>query len=207
MKESELRLTRRCLEHLTTAGREVHVQTKSDMILRDLDVLDPDRALIGLTVTTSDPELAARMEPFAPPPDRRIGALAKARRRGFDTICRIDPLVPGVNNAAGPLGELVRRLRDAGVRKVIASTFKKRWDSARRFEAGFPEEAASCSGLYEPGLVQGYMYMKQDVRREMMQRLRAIVHDHDMTFSCCREGFPRLNDGCCDGRMQCEMKD
>ena len=207
VKESELRLTRRCLERLTTAGREVHVQTKSDMILRDLDVLDPDRALIGLTVTTSDPELAARMEPFAPPPDRRIGALAKARRRGFDTICRIDPLVPGVNNAAGPLGELVRRLRDAGVRKVIASTFKKRWDSARRFEAGFPEEAASCSGLYEPGLVQGYMYMKQDVRREMMQRLRAIVHDHDMTFSCCREGFPRLNDGCCDGRMQCEMKD
>ena len=113
VNEGELRLTRGCLERLTTAGWQVHIQTKSDMILRDLDALDPERALIGLTITTADRRLAARMEPFAPPPERRIDALAEAGRRGFDTICRIDPLVPGVNDAAAPLAELVQRLRDA----------------------------------------------------------------------------------------------
>lgn len=200
--ENELCLTRHCLASLTKAGKTILMQTKSDMVLRDLDVLDPARCVLGLTVTTADPALASRMERYAPPPGRRIRALAEAARQGFITRCRIDPLVPGVNDRADDLAELVGRLRDAGVRRVISSTFKKRWDSARRFERLFPEQAAASDQLYESGLTQGYRYLKKDIRWETMARLREIVHGCGMAFSCCRERFSELNDGCCDGRIE-----
>jgi len=207
VKESDLALTRQCLARLTAAGKMILIQTKSDMVLRDLDVLDPARTLIGLTVTTADPALAARMEPFAPPPQRRIGALAEAAGRGFATVCRVDPLVPGLNDRGEDLVRLVALLGDAGVRQVISSTFKKRPDSSRRFEAAFPQQAAASDELYEPGLIQGYRYLKENVRRELMERLRRIVHRHNMAFSCCREGFADLNDAPCDGRQAMKIED
>ena len=202
VNEKDLLLTRRCLEMLADAGRAVLVQTKSDMVVRDLDVLSPARDVIGMTITTADAALAARMEPYAPPPERRIAALAEAARRGLRTLCRIDPLVPGVNDAAEPLERLAGLLRDAGVSQIVSSTFKKRWDSARRFEKLFPREAEASAGLYEPSPVQGYNYLSAELRRRMMETLREMAHRHGLAFSCCREGFPELNDCCCDGRRE-----
>jgi len=204
VREAELELTRQCLRRLAQAGMEILVQTKSDLVLRDLDVLDPGRTSIGLTVTTTDSTLAARMEPFAPSPERRIAALAAAARTGFTTRCRIDPLVPGVNDTTAAIGELVARLRDAGVRQVISSTFKKRWDSARRFQELFPEAAAASDAMYDKRQLQGYRYMSEELRRQKMLEVREAVHRCGMLFSCCREGFPELNDRCCDGRRMCD---
>ena len=199
VREEDLGLTRRCLE-LLAPRVPLMLQTKSDLVLRDLDILDPARTLIGLTITTSSDALAARMEPHAPPPSRRLAAIARAAAAGFPTLCRIDPLVPGVNDDAASLDELACRLREAGARQVVSSTFKKRWDSDRRFAERFPEQAAASAPLYESRLVQGYRYLNAEVRRNMMERLRRIAHARGLLFSCCREGFPDLNDCCCDGR-------
>ena len=154
-----------------------------------------------MTVTTADARLAARMERYAPPPERRITALAESARRGFRTICRTDPIVPGVNDNAGSLARLAAMLRDAGVSQVVSSTFKKRWDSARRFAELFPQASAASESMYDAAMIQGYRYLKADVRRSLMESVRHIVHECGLTFSCCREGFADLNDGCCDGRL------
>ena len=200
VKECELRLTRRCLELISAANMGIIIQTKSDMVVRDLDVLPPERTLIGMTITTADADLATRIEPYAPPPERRIAALAEAARRGFPTLCRIDPLMPKVNDQPKSLDRLVTLLRDAGVKQVVSSTFKKRWDSSRRFESILPRQAAATADLYLPDQLQGYNYLKEEFRRSLMERLRDIAHRHGLAFSCCREGFPDLNDVCCDGR-------
>jgi len=200
VSEKALCLTRRCLQMLADAGKTVLLQTKSDMLIRDLDVLSPDRSLIGMTITTADDALAARMEPYAPPPGRRLAALAEASHRGFTTLCRIDPLVPGVTDDADSLRRLVAMLRDAGVRHVVSSTFKKRWDSARRFAAAFPAAAEATAALFEPKLIHGYSYLNEQIRRTMLERLRDIAHEHGLAFTCCREGFPEMNDTCCDGQ-------
>jgi len=202
VSEKALCLTRRCLQMLANAGKTVLLQTKSDMLMRDLDVLSPRRSLIGMTITTADDALAARMEPYAPPPSRRIAALAEASRRGFDTLCRIDPLVPGVTDDAGSLRPLVAMLCDAGVPHVVASTFKKRWDSAQRFAAAFPEAAEATASLFEPKLVHGYSYLNEPTRRVMLERLRDIAHEHGLAFTCCREGMAEMNDTCCDGQLR-----
>lgn len=200
VSEAQLGLTRHCLQRLAQAGRPILVQTKSDLVTRDLDVLDPARTSIGLTITTADESLAARMEPFAPPPASRIEALAAASRAGFHTRCRVDPLVPGVNDDAAALRDLIERLRDAGVRQVISSTFKQRWDSARRFDRIFPEAAAASAPMYEQHLIHGYRHMHEPHRRRLLTQVMRMAHRCGMRFSCCREGFPELNDCCCDGR-------
>ena len=201
VNEAQLGHTRHCLKMLSDAGMQIMIQTKSDMLLRDMDILDPRSTVIGMTITTPHEELAAQMEPHAPPPKRRMAALARAAAHGFATVCRVDPLVPGVNDDAESIALLAALLRDAGVKRIISSTFKKRWDSARRFAQAFPEQAAASEQHYERQPIQGYRYLRAEMRRLMMEGVLRIAHDCGLAFSCCREGFAELNDGCCDGRI------
>ena len=198
--EPELKLTRRCIKLLAAAGYSILMQTKSDLVVRDLDLLPRGRTVVGLTVTTCDEALAARLEPYAPPPGRRIDALAEAARRGFATLCRVDPLVPGVNDGEEQVGKLVKMLAAAGVHQVVSSTFKKRRDSAARFARRFPDGAASTEHLYEPKVISGYRYMTEPERRRRMEMVRGIAESHGLAFSSCREGMPELNTAPCDGR-------
>jgi len=200
VSEKDLRLTRRCLELLAQADFPILLQTKSDLLVRDLDVLRPDRTVIGMTVTTHDEPLARRMEPFAPPPSARIAALAEAARRGFRTLCRIDPLVPGLNDDEKTVAELVTRLAAAGVLQVVSSTFKLRSDSAARFAQLSPEAAAAAEPLYEKNETAGYRYLIECERRRRMEMVRRIAQAHGLAFSCCREGMPELNSATCDGQ-------
>ncbi len=201
--EADLGLTRRCIELLAGAGHRLLMQTKSDLIVRDLDVLPAGRTVVGLTITALDEALAARLEPWAPSPDRRIAALAEAAGRGFRTFCRVDPLLPGVNDAPNQIEPLVKRLAAAGVHQVVSSTFKKRRDSAVRFasaERGFPEAAGASEHLYERQERSGYRYLIEPERRRRMEMVAAIAGSHGLDFSCCREGMPELNTAACDGQ-------
>ena len=197
--ESELGLTRRCLELLAGAGFPLLVQTKSDLVVRDLDVLPVGRSVVGMTITTADKTVAARLEPYCPPPDRRLAALAEAAKRGHRTVCRIDPLVPGVNDAERPVAELVAMLADVGVNHVVSSTFKARADSAARLAREFPEAAADAEPLWADR-VAGYRYLHEHERSRRMEMVRSLTERAGMSFSCCREGLPGLNAESCDGQ-------
>lgn len=203
--EVQLGATRQCLQLLTEAGMAVLIQTKSDLVCRDLEVLDARRTVIGITVTTLDEQLAARMEPYCPMPRRRIQALAQAAARGFATLCRIDPIVPLVNDDEAGLEALVRRLADAGVRHIVSSTFKKRADSARRFAYLFPEAERASRSWYESIPVSGYYYLAAERRRAILERLAHLVARHCLTFATCREGLELLNTARCDGQHFLEL--
>ncbi len=203
VSEAKLCLTRRCIELLAGAGFALLMQTKSDLVTRDFDVLPAEKTVVGMTITTLDRTLARKLEPYAPAPSARIEALATAAERGFATLCRIDPLVPGVNDTARQVEDLTNELAAAGVNQVVSSTFKKRRDSAARFASvsgGFPEAAASSEHLYEPNEVSGYRYIIEPERRRRMQMVKAIAESHGLEFSCCREGMPELNTRSCDGQ-------
>jgi len=200
VSEARLGLTRQCIRLLAEAGFAILVQTKSALVVRDLDVLPFGRTVVGMTVTTLDAELAAKMEPYAPAPARRLAALGAAAESGFVTICRIDPLVPGVNDGAAGIEALVKELAAVGVRQVVSSTFKLRRDSAVRFARLFPEAGAAAMPLYETAEVAGYRYMVEPERRRRMEMVRGIAEAHGLAFSCCREGMPDLNSCSCDGQ-------
>ncbi len=200
VSEARLGRTRQCIRLLAEAGFAILVQTKSDLVVRDLDVLPRGRAVVGMTVTTLDTAVAAKMEPYAPAPARRLAALRAAADRGFPTICRIDPLVPGLNDGRAGIEALVKELAAAGVRQVVSSTFKLRRDSAVRFARVFPGAAAAAEPLCESAEVAGYRYMIEPERRRRMELVKAIAESHGLVFSCCREGMPELNSRSCDGQ-------
>jgi DNA repair photolyase len=74
----------------------VNVQTKSDLVLRDLDLLQEfEEAEVGFSIATGDERMAALFEPYASPIKKRLAALAKLHARGIRTFAFIGPLLPG----------------------------------------------------------------------------------------------------------------
>jgi len=102
--ERRYKLTRRCLEILTANGWPVTVQTKSPLVLRDLDVLQGARDVeVGFTITTADEKVRKVFEPGAPPIAKRIEALGSLHDAGIATFVMVAPLLPH----AGRLADLL----------------------------------------------------------------------------------------------------
>jgi DNA repair photolyase len=122
--EERYRLTRDCLAVLALAARRdedltVFLLTKSDRILRDLDVLQafPDGALkVGFSVTTPCDATAAILEPGAPPPSRRIAAVEALVAAGIRAGLLVNPVLPYVTERDLPV--LLDRAEQAGCRFI-----------------------------------------------------------------------------------------
>ena len=80
--EAEWRLTRRCCELLLERGFQVHVLTKSALVLRDLDIFAGRPARIGITLTTLDERLRELWEPGAASVEERLAVIEAAQRCG-----------------------------------------------------------------------------------------------------------------------------
>lgn len=94
--EKKYRLTRRCLEILAKAQFPVNIQTKSALILRDLDILEKFVEIeVGMTITTSDETIARMFEPGASSVKERIEALQRIHKRRIPTFVFVGPLLPG----------------------------------------------------------------------------------------------------------------
>ena len=118
--EAKTRLTRYCLEQLAMATCPVCIQTKSDLVLRDLDILLRMRKPeVGMTVTTLNRELAAALEPGAPPPARRVAALGELAAAGIRTWLFLGPVIPGMNDGSESLAAAVRAAKESGCEKVM----------------------------------------------------------------------------------------
>jgi len=94
-REAHYMLTRRCLEALADAGWPVRVQTKSPLVMRDLDVFKQFKDLeVGITVTTDDESVRRVMEPHAPPIEERLRALGDLTSAGIKTYAFVGPVLP-----------------------------------------------------------------------------------------------------------------
>src|SRR5271155_1318050 len=99
--EREYGVTRACLEELARReGLSVSVITKSNQIVRDLDILrviaGKSALSVNITVTTLRPRLARLLEPRAPRPDLRLEAVKQLRQAGLNVGVSASPLLPGI---------------------------------------------------------------------------------------------------------------
>lgn len=109
--EAKYRLTRACLEILAQNNWPVTVQTRSPLVLRDLDILKPGRDFeVGMSITTADDGIRNLFEPGAPPIMERIRALDELHRNGIKTFAMIAPMLPGAENLADLLAGKVDRV-------------------------------------------------------------------------------------------------
>ena len=121
--EEELQLTRRCLEIIRKYGFGVAVQTKSDRILRDIDLLDEinqsAKCVVQMTLTTWDEELCRIIEPNVCATGRRIEVLDKMRERGIPTVVWLTPILPFINDTEENISAILKECAGVGVKGII----------------------------------------------------------------------------------------
>src|SRR6201995_1121541 len=101
--ERRYEVMRRILEVLERAGHPVGIVTKSNLVVRDIDILarmaKRNLVRVGISVTTMDAKLARIMEPRAPTPPRRLEALKQLAEAGVPTAVMVAPVIPAINDA------------------------------------------------------------------------------------------------------------
>lgn len=121
--EMELCMTRRALELIDKYGFGVAIQTKSDRILRDLDLLqhinDRTKAVVQMTLTTFDEKLCRIVEPGVCTTAARLKALRTFRDAGIPTVVWLCPLLPFLNDTAENVSAILDACADAGVKGII----------------------------------------------------------------------------------------
>ena len=153
--ELELGLTRRCLEIIRDYGFGAAVQTKSDRILRDLDLLEQinrgAKCVVQMTLTTWDEALCRVLEPGVCSTQRRVEVLHKLRERGIPTVVWITPILPYLNDTEENVEAIVRACGEAGVRGVID------FGMGLTLREGSREYYYAALDRFAPGLKQRYV--------------------------------------------------
>jgi len=198
--ESELELTRKALQILLSSGFRVQLITKSDLVIRDLDIIRKGNCSVSISVTTTDDKVARKLEPNAPPPKSRLNVVRKLVMEGVPCTIRIDPIIPKVNDEK--LDEMVKNISQTGVSHLVASTYKAKKDSFNRLVTTFPEFKETFTELYwvSGEQIGRARYLPKALRRDLLRNLRRLAEDFGMTYAVCREGMPELKSGqTCDG--------
>ncbi|MBQ6363164.1 MAG: radical SAM protein [Lachnospiraceae bacterium] len=121
--EEELGLTRKCLEIILRHGFGAAIQTKSDRILRDIDLLDEinqsAKCVVQMTLTTYDDDLCRILEPNVCNTKRRIEVLEEMQKRGISTIVWMTPILPFINDTEENITSILNECIRVGVKGII----------------------------------------------------------------------------------------
>ena len=121
--EENLRLTRKCLEIILKYGFGVAIQTKSDRILQDIDLLDEinrsAKCVVQMTLTTYDDELCSILEPNVCNTKRRIKVLEEMQKRGIPTVVWLTPILPFINDTEENSTSILKECARVGVIGII----------------------------------------------------------------------------------------
>ncbi len=121
--EEKLGLTRRCLEIIRDNEFGLAIQTKSDRILRDIDLLDEinrrAKCVVQMTLTTYDDDLCRILEPNVCNTKRRIEVLEIMQERGIPTIVWLTPILPFINDTEENITAILKECARTGVKGII----------------------------------------------------------------------------------------
>ena len=188
--EKRYEVTRAILEELANhKGHDIGIVTKSNLVLRDVDVLkriaESNEIFVNLTITTMDVQLARTLEPRAPRPDLRLEAVRKLNEAGVPAGVIVAPVMPGITDSVANLETLVAATREAAGRYIFANPLFLKPCSASVFlpflEREFPQLVADYRERYSSRAFLPANYQKHI--SELMADLRrkygfAARHDY-----------------------------
>ena len=153
--EEKLCLTKRCLEIILKYGFGAAVQTKSDRILRDIDLLDEinkqSKCVVQLTLTTYDDSLCRIIEPDVCNTRRRIEVLEQMQQRNIPTIVWLTPILPFINDTEENIRAILEACVRTGVKGIIC------YDMGLTLRDGDREYYYAALDRHFPGLTRKYI--------------------------------------------------
>jgi DNA repair photolyase len=187
--ERRFEMTRAILEELSRhRGLEIGIVTKSNLVLRDIEVLQQiakgNRLFVNITITTLNVDLARILEPRAPRPDLRLEAMQRLNQEGIAAGVICAPVLPGITDSVRDLQALVQATAQAGGKYIYANSLFLKPCSAAVFlpflEKEFPELVESYQQHYKDRAFLSASYREQLSR--LIKRLRqkhGIPSDYD----------------------------
>jgi DNA repair photolyase len=153
--EAEHRVTRSILEVLAETRHPLTITTKSNRVVRDIDILAPmaaDRlAAVCISVTSLTPEIARTLEPRAPHPKRRLAAVRALTDAGIPAYVSISPVVPGITDHE--VEHIVAAAADAGALGAFFLPVRLPFEVAPLFRAWldehFPDRAGKVMAIIQ----------------------------------------------------------
>ncbi len=182
--EREFGATRAILEQMAKLeGLNVSITTKSNQVLRDVDLLQQIAARsslqVNLTITTHRPRLARLLEPRAPRPDLRLEAVRELRKAGLPAGVFVMPVLPGLTDREADLDALAKAARDVGAQWFAANVLFLMPSAREQFfpflDAKFPRLARQYRDWYEHA-----GYAPESYRREIKQRIADVRAKHGL---------------------------
>ena len=183
--EESLQMTRKCLELIARYEFGVTVQTKSDRILRDLDLLkrinEKTKCVVQMTLTTFDETLCKVLEPNVCTTKRRGEVLNILRDNGIPTIVWLSPILPFLNDTRENIEGILAYCTQAKVRGIIC------FGMGVTLRQGDREYFYEALDRHFPGMRQryhhkyGYSYeLESERNRELMQLFHSVCERHGM---------------------------
>ena len=176
--EKEYGVTRACLEELARReGLSVSVITKSNQIVRDIDILKVIAAKsalsLNITVTTLKPRLARLLEPRAPRPDLRLAAVRELRDAGLNVGVSASPLIPGITDGEGDLEAVAAAAKQAGAQWFFSGVLFLMPSSAKTFLPFIREKFPRLAKQYDQWYAQNG-YAPEAYRKKVSERVLRI---------------------------------
>ena len=189
--ETELRMTRKCLEIINNHGFGLAIQTKSDRILEDIDLLDEinrkAKCVVEITLTTYDDELCSILEPNVCNTKRRIEVLEEMQKRDIPTIVWMTPILPFINDTEENITAILNECVRCGVKGII------NFGMGLTLREGDREYYYSALDRHFPGLKERYISTYGDayeVPSPNASKLRKILRD------TCKANGMLIDDEC-----------
>ncbi|OYT40957.1 MAG: radical SAM protein [Desulfurococcales archaeon ex4484_58] len=189
--EEWVMLTRQTLRVLADSKIKVLITTKSNIVVRDYDLLLRTPSSIMITITTLNEELARKLEPGAPPPHKRLEAIEYLSSKGLPVGVRIDPIIPGLNDNPLEIEKLIDEISVRGAKHIVTSTYKVRFDNYKRMIKAFPKKKMLWKKLYfERGeRLHGYIYLPRSIREKLLEPIIKYGLKKGLSVATCREGL------------------
>ncbi len=183
--EEELGFTRKCLELIDYYGYGLAIQTKSDRILRDLDLLksiqSKAKCVVQMTLTTYDEDLCRIVEPNVCTTKRRYEVLEILKESGIPTIVWLSPLLPWINDTRENIEGILQYCIQAKVYGVLC------FGIGMTLREGNREYYYEALERHFPGLrkkyhhTYGYTYeITSEHHKELMKMVHKKCKEHGM---------------------------
>jgi DNA repair photolyase len=176
--EREYGVTRACLEELSKRqGLSISVITKSNQIVRDIDIFkkiaERSELSLNITITTLRARLARLLEPRAPRPDLRIAAVKQLREAGLRVGVSASPLIPGITDREGELEAVAEAAHKAGAQWFFSGVLFLMPSSAKQFLPFIREKFPRLIKQYEEWYTKE-AYAPERYRKQIADRVSRL---------------------------------
>lgn len=171
--ELKFGVTRKVLEILNENNFPVQIVTKSDLVLRDIDLLSGIASnswcAVSITIITFNKKLLPLLEPFAPSPEKRLGAVEKLAQAGICAGVDFTPIVPYILDDADNIREVIRRAAESGAKYILPGSMSLRSNQKTRFlqllKENWPELIEKYKKLYGNSESPNQQYTSEIIKK------------------------------------------